>query len=413
MDVRSPSSTSIPVSLVSMPVSLPLDVLEQILRILACDGEDSSWFCLAYLTCKREELQKRAKSILRPLVVHIEISPEISRNTGGNELLHSTSFVLPIVSTKFLHVEVDWGDGSPSSILTDPSHINGANQHEYGQYGEYIVRIFPRGDPAIHGEPPRPCWLEHFGWDGKKDADPLWWVRIRSLKSWGSLGIRSFRCLFRDAADFNLALPCLGIETVTNLSEMFLSATNFNHQSLSKWNVCNVTNMKRMFQESGFDQPIGQWNVSKVTTMEGMFQGCKFNQPIGSWNVSSVVNMGNMFSGSCFNQPIGSWDVSRVTRMAYMFGRAADFNQPIGDWNVSNVTMMRGMFGSAVEFNQPLEKWDVSKVTSMAGMFAFAKAFDQPSATGTSGKSTTWTFCSSGLRVSINRLEIGTSVTFP
>ena len=52
---------------------------------------------------------------------------------------------------------------------------------------------------------------------------------------------------------------------------MFRGATSFN-QSLNKWNVSNVTNMKFMFcAAESFNQPLNNWNVSNVEDMEGMF----------------------------------------------------------------------------------------------------------------------------------------------
>ena len=72
------------------------------------------------------------------------------------------------------------------------------------------------------------------------------------------------------------------------MSEMFYRAESFN-QPL-KWNVSNVTDMKRMFHRAeSFNQPLNNWNVSNVTNMDRMFAEARsFNQPLNKWDVSMI-----------------------------------------------------------------------------------------------------------------------------
>ena len=66
---------------------------------------------------------------------------------------------------------------------------------------------------------------------------------------------------------------------------------------------------------------------------------------IRNWDVSNVTNMSRMFEDAeSFNQPLNNWDVSNVTTMIDMFLGATSFNQPLNNWNVSNVTDMDSMF---------------------------------------------------------------------
>jgi len=155
------------------------------------------------------------------------------------------------------------------------------------------------------------------------------------------------------------------VSNVTDMRDMFENSS-FN-QPIGNWDVSNVTNMSDMFYKSSFNQPIGNWDASRVTTMSGMFYQTPFNQSIGGWNVGNVTNMSFMFTDSEFNQPIENWNVSRVTSMSYMF-YSSPFNQAISNWNVSSVTNMSDMFNRS-SFNQPIGKWDVSRVTTMSGMF--------------------------------------------
>ena len=47
-------------------------------------------------------------------------------------------------------------------------------------------------------------------------------------------------------------------------------------QPLNKWDVSNVTDMKRMFDGAeSFNQPLNKWNVSNVTYMNRMFDGAR------------------------------------------------------------------------------------------------------------------------------------------
>ena len=102
--------------------------------------------------------------------------------------------------------------------------------------------------------------------------------------------------------------------------------------------------------------------------VNGMFYGASsFNQPLEKWDVSQVTNMRRMFAGATsFNQPLEKWDVSKVTKMNHdVLVEQRSFNQPLEKWDVSKVTDMSEMFLLASSFNQPLEKWDVSNVTNM------------------------------------------------
>jgi surface protein len=157
---------------------------------------------------------------------------------------------------------------------------------------------------------------------------------------------------------------------VTDMSNMFSSATIFN-ESLNNWNVSNVTNMSSMFlNASAFNQPLDDWDVGNVTNFRSMFYNATaFNQPLSNWDVSSGVDMNSMFVNvASFNQPLNGWDVSNVTSLAYTFYGAAAFNQPLSNWNVGNVTVMINMFDGATAFNQGLGSWALNASVNMADM---------------------------------------------
>ncbi len=146
------------------------------------------------------------------------------------------------------------------------------------------------------------------------------------------------------------------------------------------WDVSEITNMARLFQNSSFNYPIADWDVSNVTDMTGMFDGAElFNQPLDGWDVHKVTSMRDMFRNTRkFNQPIGAWNVSNVTDMAGMFEGAKAFNQPLDGWNVHKVVTMHSMFKHTKAFNQPLTSWDVSNLRDMSQMFESSERFEHP-----------------------------------
>ncbi|VVU95080.1 Mycoplasma protein of unknown function, DUF285 [seawater metagenome] len=161
------------------------------------------------------------------------------------------------------------------------------------------------------------------------------------------------------------------VSRVTNMSELFKNATNFNGD-ISSWDVSSVTKMVGMFYKAyDFNQELSSWDVSSVIDMTRMFQGAyDFNQELSSWDVSSVNNMSYMFANATsFNQDLNSWDVSSVTNMSSMFYRATSFNGNLSSWDVSIVTNMNLMFYQATSFNDDISSWDVSKVKNMSNMF--------------------------------------------
>ena len=114
------------------------------------------------------------------------------------------------------------------------------------------------------------------------------------------------------------------------------------------WNFCTtlVTNMGQLFynnqgvqtQTNGFDTDITFWDTSNVTNMTSMFLGAtQFNQDISGWDTSKVTSMRFMFNGATnFNQNIGGWNTSSNRDFRNMFENATSFNQDLSNWCVSS-----------------------------------------------------------------------------
>ena len=169
---------------------------------------------------------------------------------------------------------------------------------------------------------------------------------------------------------------------ITNMSELFSEFVFDNiNDIISGWDVSNVRNMSRMFNECDtFLQPLHGWNVSLVEDMSLMFRNCSnFNSEISGWSVSNVKDMHHMFSGcSVFNQNLNNWNVAKVEFFQYMFLNCVAFKQSLSNWNVSNGKDMAYMFYNCYIFNRPLNSWNVSNVTDMTNMFYFCATFNQP-----------------------------------
>lgn len=216
--------------------------------------------------------------------------------------------------------------------------------------------------------------------------DEIDWSKL-NINSWDVSNVTNMVGMFNKLAKFNSPLDGWDVSNVKNMSSMFCGCTEFN-QPLEDWNLLSIENMSGMFLDAKkFNCPLNGWQsnsrvyrstLAKVKDMSFMFQGASsFNQSLSKWNVSNVTDMTYMFeAASSFNQSLLKWNVSNVTYMTYMFEGASQFNQSLAGWNVRNVTDMAGMFRGTESFNQPLDTWAVLNVTSMRSMFEDAKAFN-------------------------------------
>lgn len=198
------------------------------------------------------------------------------------------------------------------------------------------------------------------------------------ISQWNVSNVTDMSEMFADAKNFNSDISSWDVNNVVNMSGMFSEAETFN-ADISQWNVSQATDMSNMFYKAtAFNQDIGNWDVSQVTSMHNMFGNAKsFNQDLNKWTVSNVINMSFMFEGANnFNGEINDWDVSSVEDMVAVFRGATNFNQDISRWDISQVTDMQGMFSNAINFNQAIGNWNVSNVTDMRAMFFKAESFN-------------------------------------
>jgi surface protein len=158
----------------------------------------------------------------------------------------------------------------------------------------------------------------------------------------------------RQMIENNVDISSVCTSRVTSMEDLFYQNSLFS-QDISSWDVSNVTNMSKMFEESTFNQDISNWDVRNLTNAYAMFKdNSVFNQPLENWNVGNVSKMGRMFEGnSAFNQPINNWNTSNVAEMWYMFLNASNFNQNTEDWDVSNVLECNSFSSNTPQWTLP------------------------------------------------------------
>lgn len=217
---------------------------------------------------------------------------------------------LPINGT---NINVSWGDGTSSSILTNV----------YNTKADYTITITGTG-----------LYMYTFL--------PSTYLNTLTICSNFSDVLR-MDTMFENCSEL-ISVPNQLPTTLTipSLQNMFYNAININDPNIISWVVDSITDMQLMF-----------YNASK------------FNQNISTWNTGNVIFMIQMFfNATSFNQPISIWNTVNVKSMNEMFKNATSFNQNIGNWNFTTVTNMKNMFDdsglSVTTYNSMLDSLSIN-----------------------------------------------------
>jgi len=284
----------------------------------------------------------------------------------------------PIIDTSL--ATVTWDDGSTETELSAKDKFEAKAGVEYEVTTEGVVSTLSK--KISIGDCLRSVneWPEGINTlSGAFDRE----INLVSVPNYVPQEVTSLKDAFKGTESFTGdSLSSWDVGNVTDMNGTFSYSSAFNGD-ISDWDVSNVTDMGRMFYRlsgdvSAFNGDISGWDVSNVNNMSGMFGGNKtFNQPLSAWGdrIGKVRNMNAMFSSSAFDQDISNWDVSKVTLMNGMFSNNAAFNKDISKWDVSSVRDMGFMFSNNKSFNQDISSWNVSNVTSMQRMFSSNSAF--------------------------------------
>jgi len=173
---------------------------------------------------------------------------------------------------------------------------------------------------------------------------------------------------------------------ITNMSQLFHLERSylkkgteiFSKLKIDEWNVSNVTDMSKMFQDChNITADLSGWNVNKCENMERMFQDCwNFNSPIFQ-SVNGLVKANNMFKNcKIFNQDISRWNVSNLEEAEKMFEKCFDFNCDISSWRPKKLKNINFMFYKCTSFNQDLTPWKLSRNIAKIGAFLKCENLD-------------------------------------
>ena len=214
---------------------------------------------------------------------------------------------LPLVNGGTYNFDVDWGDGTTSTITAyDQAEVT----HSYGSGGVKTISIGGTNSTIT-------------GWKFNNTGDK---TLITGISNWGTLNI-STNGAFYGCENLNVTANNAPTISTTTLEFCFRGCTP-------------LTSIG------------GNWDISSVENIKYMFYSCtNFNQDISGLDTSSVTNMQATFqNATSFNQNISGWDTSSLTGLAATFQNATSFNQNLNTWDWSNVVDAWGCFRDTTAF---------------------------------------------------------------
>ncbi len=196
------------------------------------------------------------------------------------------SFTLPIVTSTYTYnYFVNWGDGT--FINNASTQLSHAFSNDTGADLTYTISIegtFPVMDFYAN----------------RSVTNPL---MITEIKNWGDMEWESFEGAYRGCENLTIS-PDAGVPDLSNATSMeyaFYDCAALNSDAnWENWDVSTITNMTETFYgATNFNGDISGWNVSNVTNMSALFKNTdEFSQPLENWNIGSVVSMFNMFDNA-------------------------------------------------------------------------------------------------------------------
>lgn len=143
----------------------------------------------------------------------------------------------------------------------------------------------------------------------------------------------------KDRAELNEAIE----ETLSELGKK---------ADLNFIDVSRITDMRKLFFNSGFNGNISKWDVSNVSKMNSMFRFSEFNGNISKWDVSNVTDMEWMFAESPFKGDLSKWKINTDQTTGMFSG-----NPLKNKWG-ANAELLKGgtLHLTAQEMNTLLEK---------------------------------------------------------
>ena len=221
---------------------------------------------------------------------------QFTQATVSSQITLSLTASTAFTNSDNLNIQVDWGDGSSITTITD--HTDSNKTHTYSTAGDKTIKVY--GTIANN---------EVFDGNNVKAID--------AIGNW--------------------------LVGKTSLGAIFSNNSTINSSDIANWDTSNITNTRTMFKNAdAFNQDIGSWDVSSFYNCNAMFRdngGFQNggNDNINNWTFRSTGNviMKAMFRNSNFNRNIGSWNTGQVTTMRDMFRDNGNFDQDISGWDFS------------------------------------------------------------------------------
>lgn len=196
------------------------------------------------------------------------------------------SFTLPtLTSTYSYNYFVNWGDGTFNNNATTQLTHNYSNST--GADVTFTISIegtFPAMDFYAN----------------RSVTNPL---MITQINNWGGAEWESFEGAYRGCANLTIA-PDAGVPNLSNTTSLeyaFYGCASLNSNAgWENWDVSTITNMTETFYgATNFNGDISNWNVSNVTSMSGLFKNTdEFDQTLENWDIGSVGSMLNIFENA-------------------------------------------------------------------------------------------------------------------
>tara|TARA_R110002020_G_scaffold33448_1_gene101786 strand:- start:574 stop:1437 length:864 start_codon:yes stop_codon:yes gene_type:complete len=210
----------------------------------------------------------------------------INTGTTGSGFTGETndvSYILPLEDSFSGRVEVEWGDGSTSSIIDSAN--DEAKTHSYSATGLYTIRL--TGDVnGIQNNKTKDC------------------RKITNLHNWGKVVIN----------DDQMFYGC---------KNMIVSASDS-----PKITTNSFINMFRLCEEITEIKNLAYWDVSNVTRFDSMFLTCvQLNPDIGKWNMISATRISSMVKNTLFNRNLANWRIDFITNMV-SFAQTTQLSTP-------------------------------------------------------------------------------------
>ena len=165
----------------------------------------------------------------------------------------------------------------------------------------------------------------------------------------------------------------MNTSNVTNMENMFTSATKLKEGNFSDWDTSKVKKMGHMFDRtSALESPVNFRDASNVEDMAFMFWNSKVPS-VSIGNAGKVKDMNRMFEGALVEK-VEIMNTSSVENMENMFTSATKLKEGnFSDWDTSKVKKMGHMFDRTSALESPVNFRDASNVEDMAFMFWLSK----------------------------------------